>query len=266
MNDPITLSNAHGTITIDPLGATVTSWKPTGFGEVLFISPHATFEEGRAIRGGIPICWPWFAKHPDHPDRPSHGIARTRTWSVGAIGTEGEHEVARFVLVDDADTLTSWPGAFHLELTVRLGKHLHVELIATNTAEHPQVFGGALHTYLRVDALEDTTVHGLDGHDGFDKIGGVSFEQRGPLSFSGPVDSVFRSTPDELLLQHGGGTLTVGIDAPDAVIWNPGATATSITDLRVPDGFVCVEAADVAGRSIAPGGTWRIATTLAVCP
>ncbi|MCA9570304.1 MAG: hypothetical protein KC656_20815 [Myxococcales bacterium] len=140
----IELSHPGGlSASIDLHGATVTSFRALGR-EILFVSPNAVRRAGKAIRGGIPVCWPWFAGHPEHPEWPAHGVARDQPWTLAGMGHEGGAHVARLALVDDDATRAVWPHAFHLELVVRLGSRLTVELLHTNVDDVPvQVGGGA---------------------------------------------------------------------------------------------------------------------------
>ncbi|MCB9668379.1 MAG: D-hexose-6-phosphate mutarotase [Alphaproteobacteria bacterium] len=263
----IELSHPGGlSASIDLHGATVTSFRALGR-EILFVSPNAVRRAGKAIRGGIPVCWPWFAGHPDHPELPAHGVARDRPWTLAGMGHEGGAHVARLTLVDDDATREVWPHAFHLELVVRLGSRLTVELLHTNVDDVPLQVGGALHTYLRVADLGSARVHGLDGLSGFDKVAGVPFVQDGPVEIRGEHDRIYGDAPAHLALEHAGGSVDLENVAPDAVIWNPGAEkAASMGDLGPGNhaGFVCVEAAATRLCTLAPGETFRLATTLGV--
>lgn len=265
----IELEHPVGTrVTIDPHGATVSSFH-TPRGELLFLSPNAVREPGRGLRGGIPVCWPWFAKHPEHADWPSHGLARGRTWTLGSAGPEGDLQVARLELVDDATTRAIWPHAFHLELVVRLGSSLEVELIHTNTDAGPVQVAGALHTYLAVPGLAEVRIDGLSGCRGWDKVRGASFEHGGPVRLHGPVDQIFHDVPGPLTLTHGGGGVLVENRAPDVVVWNPGAEgAASMSDLGpgLEERFVAVEAASIGFQTVPPGQSVRIATRLSALP
>lgn len=265
----IQLEHASGTsVTVDPHGATVVSFH-THRGEVLFVSPNAIREPGRGIRGGIPICWPWFGLHPEHPDWPSQGLARTRPWSLASAGPEGDEQVVRLELVDDHETHALWPHAFHLQLTIRLGQTLSIELEHTNTDARAVQVAGALHTYLAVPGLEDAQIDGLSGARGYDKLLDAPFEHGGPIRFTGPVDRIFEGVEGPFTLTHGGGGVLVHTDAPDLVIWNPGTEAAAAMDdlgEGLHERFVCIEAASTSFSTLGPGETFRLATRLSDLP
>lgn len=218
------LKNAHGSVAVHPVGATVCSWIPTGDTERLFVSPHSAFAPGKAIRGGIPVCWPWFARDREGP---SHGVVRTREWSL----VERSEDTLVLALEDDEHTREVWPHAFRVELTVQLGASLTVTLTHHNTDERAVTCWGALHTYLR-DPLH---VSGLDGAAFFDKLTGSRGVQQGPIT----------QTADRILAATSAQTRRTGVrtSGPNIVVWNPGDGARNIPDLPTAEGFVCVEGA-----------------------
>ena len=111
-------------------------WAPAGHDPVIYLSPAAILEEGKAIRGGIPICWPWFGPHPDDTTKPAHGFVRTRQWALTHCEDDGASVELRFELRSSPDTLAIWPHAFEAIVEIRLGAELHVSLISHNPAEH----------------------------------------------------------------------------------------------------------------------------------
>lgn len=240
------LTNRYGTVAVHPIGATVCSWVPAHGTEHLFVSPHATFAEGSAIRGGIPVCWPWFAR--DRPG-PSHGLVRTRRWELA----ERTWDQLVFRTHDTPETRAHWPHPFQLELTVRLGATLNVVLVHHNTGTEPVEVWGALHTYLR-DGLH---VDGLDGAAYYEKTTSERGVQQGPID--APVDRVLDANSARTRRTH------VSTSGPNLVVWNPGAAAEGIDDLRSPRGFVCVEGA-VAGVNrllVAPDQSVSLSVELA---
>src|SRR5215468_8151459 len=131
----ITGSYAEGEMYLH--GAHVTSWKPAGNDEVLFLSTKSRWQEGQAIRGGIPICFPWFRGKADDPKAPAHGVVRTRSWQIESI-VENEDGVAVTMFIEsDEQTRRWWPGEFQLAHRAIFGSQLRLELVSTNTGTTP---------------------------------------------------------------------------------------------------------------------------------
>src|SRR5262249_32118034 len=131
-------------------GAHVTSWKPTGTQDVFFVSRQSRWEHGRAIRGGVPVCFPWVANNADNQRLPAHGLARPKAWERESIAqSDGAVAVTMFTESDDA-TRRSWPADFRLFLRVRFGSTLSLELVVSNTGRTSVRFEEALHSYYRV--------------------------------------------------------------------------------------------------------------------
>ena len=244
-------------------GAHVMSWKPTDEDEVLYLSPDAVFREGKAIRGGIPVCWPWFNAHPADPGMPSHGIARTRFWEFVEAEEDGEGVVLKLRMSE---------GIWNAELTVKAGGELEVILETRNPNEIPVLVSGALHPYLAVPGIGQVRVVGLDGCAYLDTTGEPATRmQKGDLAIAGEVDSIYDSSSSTLLVDDlAGRTLLIEKSgSPSTVVWNPWVEkAAALADL--PDdgyrNFVCIEAAIANDRAeiVMPGGTHRLMTRISV--
>lgn len=259
----IVLQSARERAVVDLHGATVVSWEVEGV-ERLYISPNAVRRHGKGIRGGVPLCFPWFAQASGHPAWPAHGVARGREWRV----IEQSESRVRVELVSDDETLSVWPFPFRFEAEITIGLWLQVRFHHHNPGPDAVAVSGALHTYLRVADWRGARVHGLDAASSYDKLTGQSVEPAGDvLTIDGPIDRVFYDTPDRLELVHAGGRVVVHADAPDAVVWNPGPDqAAAMADLGEGEHafFVCVEAASLRPTSIPAGATWSIAQRLEV--
>src|SRR5260370_19779164 len=142
-------------------GAHITSWKPTGKEEVLFLSSQSRWEQGRAIRGGIPICFPWFGDKADDPKAPAHGFVRTKAWKLESIAQVRDGVTVSMFTESDEDTKRWWPADFRLVYRVTFASELRLELVVTNTGETPLRFEEALHAYHRVGNILKTRVGGL---------------------------------------------------------------------------------------------------------
>ncbi|MEM9410539.1 MAG: hypothetical protein AAGA30_05465 [Planctomycetota bacterium] len=126
---------------------------------LLWLSPKAQFETGKAIRGGVPICWPWFGPHPSNSSRPSHGFVRNQEWRfVSSAATKGITTVElQWSGVDDLGQ----DCPFAVNLKVSLGKCLQTQLTSTNQSGEVQTVGGALHSYFEISQTSNVRLHGL---------------------------------------------------------------------------------------------------------
>jgi len=226
-------------------GAHVTSWIPAGGSEALFLSPKADFRPGLAIRGGVPVIFPQFA---GMGLLPKHGFARTSEWEL--LSSAADQAVLR--LRESDSSLAAWPHKFELEHTVRVGgSRLELSLKVSNTGSAPFEFTAALHTYLRVADVRQTTVWGLQGlwltdsaHGGRDAI-----QKDEWVDFPGEIDRIYLKAikPVQVMQEEQQITLQQTGFA-DAVVWNPGPEKCLTLEDMQPDGyleFVCVEAASV---------------------
>jgi glucose-6-phosphate 1-epimerase len=164
----------------------VLSWRPAGASEQLYLSPRSEYAAGKAIRGGVPVCFPQFA---ERGPLPKHGFARTLPWELVSQEQGKDDALAVMRLRDNDVTRKLWPHAFELELSVRVGgRGLDVELACENlgqASDGPLQFTAALHTYLRVADLDAVSVEGLAGLRYFDSIKQAEALQRMDLLLTG---------------------------------------------------------------------------------
>src|SRR5215467_3309385 len=156
----VTGSHAEGKMYLH--GAHVTSWRPAGNDEVLFLSTKSRWQEGHAIRGGIPICFPWFRAKADDPKAPAHGFVRTKSWQIESIVEDKSGVCVSMATGSDEQSKQWWPARFRLVHRVIFGRELTLELTCTNTGETDFHFEEALHTYNRVSDVVNVNLHGLD--------------------------------------------------------------------------------------------------------
>ncbi|EAQ96826.1 D-hexose-6-phosphate mutarotase [Congregibacter litoralis] len=157
------IRNPHATARIAVHGAQVLSFQPEGEEDLLWVSKTAVFAEGTSVRGGIPICWPWFGRHPKK-DMPSHGFARNRFWTLCAVEQQDDgRTVVTLSLEDDAQSRAIWPHAFQLQLQVSVGRSLSLALTMRNKAAETVDLTMALHTYFSTGDIAQTAVRGLEG-------------------------------------------------------------------------------------------------------
>ena len=171
-------------------GAQVTSWRPTGADEVLFLSRLSRWEEGRAIRGGIPICFPWFRAKADAPQAPAHGVVRTRAWRLEAVREEAGGVAVALSTDSDATTRRWYPHDFRIEHHIRIGQTLKLSLVVTNTGKDEMSFEQALHTYHLVGDVEQVRVDGLNGTDFLDNMeSNTQKQQHGSVTYRKQTDN-----------------------------------------------------------------------------
>lgn len=272
-----THQTSNGTVTTADQGAHVVQWVVEGT-PVIWVSKDSEYAVGQAIRGGVPICWPWFGPGRSGDRKPSHGFARITPWRlvqddsaegvvrltweltpedvVGAPGVQHFRSpfVARFAAVIDEDSAT-------LSLTVR------------NEGAQDVEYEAALHTYLHVGDVREVTIGGLEGADYFDKVLQARATQVGALTITGETDRVFASTGtvevrDPVLERR---LVIEKSHSPTTVVWNPWSEkAAQMSDFADQEWqqMVCVEAAAVGDQAVrlAAGAEHTLSTVVRVRP
>ncbi len=239
-------------------GAQITAWRPAGEEEVLFLSEQSKWEDGRAIRGGIPVCFPWFRGKADDASAPTHGFVRTKEWNLESIdaGSDGVVTVVCATRSDDGSRRW-WPYEFQLAYRITVGKTLGMELTVTNAGSAGFRFEEALHTYFRVGDVEQVEVRGLVGISFLDNTDGNRRKvQADGLRLSGPVDNAYIETggtvefSDEAL---GRAVRTTKENSSTTIVWNPWRQgAAKLADLGDEEWkqMICVEASNILGGAI----------------
>jgi len=252
----ITTSSASAEIYLH--GAQVTSWRPTGAEDVLFLSKHSHWKDGRAIRGGIPVCFPWFRAKADDPKAPAHGFVRTREWQLASVNAKENGSVIAVLSTESDDsTRRWWPHEFRLALRITIGTTLRLELTAINTGSTPFSFEEALHTYFRVGHAASARVRGLNGVSYLDNVDQNREKiQSGDLVLTGTTDNAYINTQstaelvDPLLRR----TLrTEKENSRTTIVWNPWQRgAASLSDLGDDEWqqMTCVEASNILSSAV----------------
>jgi len=243
-------------------GAHVTSWKPKGAEEVLFLSSRSKFESGKAIRGGVPICFPWFGGKADDPKAPAHGFVRAKEWQLESIEQAGGAVTVCMFTESNEDTKRLWPAEFRLIHRATFGSGLSLELEMTNTGSSPLRFEEALHTYHRVGNIKDTRVRGLDAVHYLDKTDSNRKKmQQGEIAIASETDSVYLNTGDAIEIEdpvlHRRTRITKQ-DSRTTVVWNPWVEKSrSFSDFAEDEWMrmICIEASNVSDFAVelAPG-------------
>jgi glucose-6-phosphate 1-epimerase len=254
-------------------GAHVTSWQPAGEEEVIFLSEQSRWEPGRAIRGGIPICFPWFRAKADDANAPQHGFARTAEWELESVSLDGKSVVIALALEADEASRKLWPHVFRAVHRITVGAELKLELAVTNLGSEPFQFEEALHTYHRVGDVEQVRVAGLDGVAYLDnRDGNREKRQQGDVVLTGAMDNAYFATAETLEIIDTLLRRQVRIEKQNSlttVVWNPWAEAAkSMADLGDEEWrqFACVEASNIlnAAVTLGPGEQHTVAATIRV--
>jgi glucose-6-phosphate 1-epimerase len=254
-------------------GAQVTSWKPVGAEEVLFLSTKSRWEEGQAIRGGIPICFPWFRAKVNDPQAPAHGFARTKTWQLESIVETGSGVSVSMFTESDEHTARWWPGSFRLVHRATFGSELTLELVCTNTGTTLLRFEEALHTYNRVAKVHDVHLQGLDAVRFLDNTdSNREKSQIGDVVIVSQTDNAYLNTGNEVDLLDPGLRRRIRLRKANSlttVVWNPWReVAKGLRDLGDGDWtqFLCAEASNILDCAVdlAPGKEHRMTAVLSL--
>lgn len=248
----IEISNMSARAKIALQGAHVFHYERVDEKPLLWLSKKSFFEKGKAIRGGIPVCWPWFGKHPTNSELPQHGFARSSVWELlEAEEIDGHTTKVLLQLQPSAESLQLWPHKFELLLAIIVGRTLTLALTTRNCDTQPFEITAALHSYLAVENIEKVYVEGLADKSFFDKVTGENRTQQGKLTVCQEVDRVYRKVDYPLTLHDQARTLHVDAQGSStAVVWNPWIEkCVAMADMK-DDSYktmLCIEAANAPG-------------------
>ncbi|WP_054543478.1 D-hexose-6-phosphate mutarotase [Aeromonas dhakensis] len=265
----LTVDNGYAKAEISLFGAHVLSYQRHDEPASIWLSDKAVLDGSKPIRGGIPLCWPWFGPAPARvgSGKPSHGFARTSLWTLDGVSDHGDGTLVHLSLRDNETTRQLWPHAFELELDVLVGKELALVLTTRNTGKEPLVYSGALHTYLQISSPEAVSVSGL-GEPYADKLTGQNGQQQGALTLNGPLDRVYWQPDAQVSIQDGEReTRVVSGNHDSVVVWTPWLEGASAMADMSDDGYrtmLCVEAAiaNEAGVTVAPDEEHSFSTVI----
>ncbi len=264
----VEVTNIQSTATIALQGAHVLTWAPRGQRPVIWLSRAAKFFPGKSIRGGVPVCWPWFGPHVPEASFPTHGFARTVPWEViGTHAVAGSATRLDFRLLQNETTRALWPYVSSLECYITVGATLEIDLVTRNLGNSPITIGDALHTYFEVSDVRKVTIHGLEGCPYLDKIDGNKRKrQTGPVTISTETDRIYLNSTADCLIDDPGLERRLRIakrGSSSSVVWNPWTEKASKMGDFGDNGYlnmVCVESTNAADDVVAipPGGTHRL--------
>lgn len=264
------ISSSQGRVIAYDHGAHVAQWTLHGV-PVVWVSRRSMYTADKAIRGGIPVCWPWFANGPSGEQSPSHGLVRTLPWRLT------DHQADALAWSLSAADLPSpsrdlYPADFDSMVQVRISPDdLEISHTLVNTGSSALTYEIALHTYLHVGDVRDVVVLGLDGVDYYDKVLRTSARQEETLRISGEVDRIYGS-PGPIQVHDPTLNRVLNIEAKGAgnvVLWNPGSVgAEEMSDFADEEWtrMVCVETANIGDRAVhvEPGARHTTAARISV--
>ncbi len=268
------VSNQHALANIALQGAHVATFQPRGEEPVIWLSPQAKFAPGKSIRGGVPICWPWFGAHKTESKFPGHGFARTVPWDLLETKALSDGSTfLRFGLIESDATRAQWPYASTAQLEVTVGKTLRVELVTTNTGNTAFELGEALHTYFQISDVSKITIRGLENCAYLDKVQNFAqFTQKDGIVIESEVDRVYINTAADCVIEDKGLKRAIRIakqGSMSTVVWNPWKEKGDQMGDLGENGYrnmVCVESGNAWNNvvALAPGETHKLVAVYSV--
>jgi glucose-6-phosphate 1-epimerase len=256
-------------------GAHVAHWTPRSQRPVLFVSPKSLFAPGKAIRGGVPVIFPWFGARGDGKPGPAHGFARNTQWVIEGtkLRNDGRVEVTLALAPDDAARGFGY-SAFHLRFRVTVGSELQIELETRNDGKKPLVYEEALHTYLAVANICQVSVFGLEGTAYIDKTDGFKRKQLGnePLRITKETDQVHLGTKASCVVHDPVWNRRIIVEkngSDSTVVWNPWIDKTKGMSDMAPNDWkemICIETANAADNAVhlSPGASHKLTASIRV--
>jgi glucose-6-phosphate 1-epimerase len=255
----VTTPQAKATVCFQ--GAHLMRWDPAGEGPVLFLSPRNELKRGKAIRGGVPVIFPWFGPRTDGKQGPQHGFARTSEWELAFAAIAGEDVHLTFTLGPSEVSRSYGFDHFRVVYRMTIGRTLTLELTAANDAGEAFVYEDALHSYYAVADVERTAITGLGGTEYLDKRDDArrKMQAAGALALTGATDRTYLNTEATCAIEDVAGGRRIVIEkagSRSTVVWNPWAELTAAMADMEPDGWrrmLCVETANAAENAVMLG-------------
>lgn len=262
------IENALASALIALQGAQILAYTPKGEAPLLWVSEQAEFKRGQSLRGGIPVCWPWFGDPKRNPDplqkmlveqptatktTPAHGFVRTLDWQIDSLANNDESTdiVLRYSTVTN-NSPTTWPHAAELRLAISVGKTLGIRLSTRNLDSQPLAITQALHTYFAISGIDQVAAGGFDGCRYIDTLDDWrEHRQHGDIRFTTETDRIYLDAPPQLYLRDDGWQRTIYLQAKNSastVVWNPWIEKSLRLSQFAADAWqriVCIETANV---------------------
>lgn len=228
-------------------GAQLSEFTPKNGKPLIWVSQDEDYKEGKSIRGGIPVCWPWFGVS-QNEGWPIHGVARNMLWRADEVSEQDDVVRVSFTLPMTHIDQTYWPHKSSLKIVFTLSDSLHIELINKNLGNEAFSFTQALHTYFPTPAIEKTSVDGLQGAN-YIEFGEGPFEQNAVVEFARETDMVYQNAPLVQKIYTPDGIIEVGREnSTSCVLWNPWIEkAKRLSNFRDDEyhTMLCLEAGNV---------------------
>jgi glucose-6-phosphate 1-epimerase len=256
-------------------GAQITSWKPSGAQDVLFVSSRSRWEPGHAIRGGVPICFPWFGAKSDDAGAPSHGFVRTKAWHLESISRDARAVTVSMYTESDESTRRWWPAEFHLECRATFGPQMTLQLVVSNTGSTLLRFEEALHAYFNVGDVRSVRLRGLNGIHYLDKTDSRRRKlQEGDVSIDSETDRVYLDSAGPVELEDPALRRLLRVTKESSrttVVWNPWTEkARALPDLGDDEWMrmMCIESSNVGDSAVglAPGERHIMTASVSLTP
>lgn len=237
-------------------GAQITKFQPKGESDLLWLSPLSHFDGSKPIRGGIPICWPWFGKHTEKPDLPQHGFARMSEFRLKSLYQLDDGTVSvKLQLSETPETLALWPYSFLLTVGFEIGTTLTVSVTTTNTSTRPMPITQAIHSYFNVSNINDVELKGLEHTKFLDKLTQQTQQLNNQsVSINGEVDRIHTTHNARLQLQNKERIISIEQNNEDStVVWNPWIEKSETMNDFPDHGYtemLCVEAANTEQNKV----------------
>ncbi len=267
--DRVQIKSSHCSGEVYLYGAHITVFQPAGQEPVLWVSKKSSFAEGKAIRGGVPICFPWFGPLASDPTAPSHGFARTKAWELVSANRDDDDDQVHVELQTEIEQ-------FQLQYIATFGAELSIKLVVTlsEDAEQSATFEQALHSYFRVGDVRRVSIQGLESASYIDKVDGAAMKPPTGQScqFTGETDRVYLDTTEPCVLHDPALKRTIHVaksGSRSTVVWNPwiakSAKMSDFGDDEWPE-MVCIETANVGSNAITlrPGQVHTMSATISV--
>ncbi len=219
----IEIQNSHAQAKIALQGAHLFHYKARNKPSLLWLSEASYFEEGKAIRGGIPVCFPWFGKNKDNPTLPQHGFGRTEIWKISLEEEQSDGSThVRLQLKPNTHTLNLWDYVFDAHIDIIVGKELAIALEIRNTDNKPFEISTALHTYFSVSDIGTVYIEGLKNRVYINHLDGKNYTQKDDVRIQEEVDRVYLNPSKTLILKDSNSKVNIQQEGSNStVVWNP---------------------------------------------
>ena len=275
------ITSDHAELLVAQQGAQVLSYQRLGEPALLWLSDEAIFRQGKSVRAGVPVCWPWFGNLQRNPpavqamfhgeQAPAHGLVRGRDWQLLGIEDDGDALRIEFSLPQAQGALPGWPHNVELKLLIELGDRLTLTLTSHNLGNDCVTLSQTLHSYLAVSDVRQTRVEGVEELDYIETLADwQQHHQQGALAFTGETDRIYLQAPERLSIvdPHWNRRITLqGGGSRSAVIWNPWTDRARELPDMADDGWqrmLCIETANVWDDvvTLKPGETHALSVTI----